>query len=42
VTGTAREIRGRLDAGDDAGATAMLPAERVYPLPPEISARLSA
>ena len=38
----AREIRGRLDAGEDAAAEALLPAERVYPLPVEVAARLGA
>jgi hypothetical protein len=42
VTGLAREIRGRLDAGEDAAAEALLPAERAYPLPAEVAARLGA
>jgi hypothetical protein len=31
VTGLVREIRGHLDAGDEARAAALLPPERVYP-----------
>jgi hypothetical protein len=42
VTALARQIRGRLDAGDETGAAALLPAERVYPLPETIAARLGA
>ncbi|GLW33819.1 DUF4291 domain-containing protein [Actinoplanes regularis] len=42
VTALAREIRGRLDAGDEAGAAALLPVERVYPLPAAIGDRLGA
>ncbi|MEV6842650.1 DUF4291 domain-containing protein [Actinoplanes sp. NPDC051411] len=40
VTGPAREIRARLDAGDEAGAAALLPDERVMPLSPEVAARV--
>jgi Domain of unknown function (DUF4291) len=42
VTGLAHEIKNLVDAGDEAGATALLPAERVYPLPAGIAARLGA
>jgi hypothetical protein len=42
VTGLAREIRGRLDVGDEPGAAALLPAEQLYPLPDSIRARLGA
>ncbi|GIF09115.1 DUF4291 domain-containing protein [Actinoplanes siamensis] len=42
VTEMVREIRGRLDAGDEAGAAGLLPDERVYPLPEAIGARLGA
>ncbi|WP_203743579.1 DUF4291 domain-containing protein [Actinoplanes cyaneus] len=42
VTGLARQIRARLDDGDDDGATALLPRERVYPLPATIGAPLGA
>ncbi|WP_446220185.1 DUF4291 domain-containing protein [Micromonospora sp. IBHARD004] len=36
VTPVAWAIRDRLTAGDDAGAAALLPVERPYPLPPEV------
>jgi hypothetical protein len=42
VTGLARSVRGRLDAGDDVGAAALLPAERAYPLSPAIADRVGA
>ncbi|MBG0568958.1 DUF4291 domain-containing protein [Actinoplanes aureus] len=42
VTGLARDIRGRLDVGDEPGAAALLPAEQLYPLPDSIRARLGA
>ncbi|KUL27586.1 DUF4291 domain-containing protein [Actinoplanes awajinensis] len=42
VTGLAREIRGRLAGGDEAGAAALLPVETVYPLPAAIGERLGA
>jgi hypothetical protein len=42
VTDQARSIRARLDRGDGAGAAALLPAERRYPLPAQIAARLGA
>lgn len=42
VTGQARSIRARLDQGDEAGATALLPAERPYPLPGQIATHLGA
>jgi len=38
VTGLAHAVRDRLSADDDAGAGALLPAERVYPLPVEVAA----
>jgi hypothetical protein len=40
VTGSAREIRAHLDAGNESAAAALLPAEKVYPLPEEIAVRL--
>jgi hypothetical protein len=40
VTPLAREIRGRLDAADQAGATALLPPEQPYPLPAELAGPL--
>jgi Domain of unknown function (DUF4291) len=42
VTSLARQIRARLDDEDDDGATALLPRERVYPLPATIGAPLGA
>nr|WP_309245992.1 DUF4291 domain-containing protein [Verrucosispora sioxanthis] len=42
VTGLAHAIRDRLVAGDDAGAAALLPTERAYPLPAEIGAVIGA
>ncbi|MBE1486636.1 DUF4291 domain-containing protein [Plantactinospora soyae] len=42
VTPTAYAIRERLRDGDRAGATALLPAERPYPLPAEIATSISA
>jgi hypothetical protein len=42
VTGLAREIREHLDSDDEAGAAALLPAERPYPLPEPIAARITA
>ncbi|GIE79933.1 hypothetical protein Aph02nite_58830 [Actinoplanes philippinensis] len=42
VTPLAREIRARLDAGDDDAAGALLPVERPYPLPAPIAAHLGA
>ncbi|MFV2085357.1 DUF4291 domain-containing protein [Micromonospora sp. LOL_021] len=42
VTGLAHAVRDRLSAGDDAGAAALLPAERVYPLPVEVAAVIGA
>ncbi|MFI1996534.1 DUF4291 domain-containing protein [Actinoplanes sp. NPDC020271] len=42
VTEPAREIRARLDDGDEDGASALLPVERVYPLPAAIGAALGA
>lgn len=41
VTGLAREIRSRLDDGDELGAAGLLPGERVYPLPASIGAALN-
>jgi hypothetical protein len=40
VTGLARQIHELVRAGDDAGATALLPAEKPYPLPGTITTRL--
>jgi hypothetical protein len=42
VTPLVREIRGHLDAGDEEAAGALLPAERPYPLPALIAARVGA
>lgn len=42
VTGVAHTIRDRLVAGDDAGAAALLPAERAYPLPAEVRTVIGA
>jgi hypothetical protein len=40
VTPLVREIRGLLDADDEAAASALLPVERPYPLPVPIAAHL--
>ncbi|GGR74665.1 hypothetical protein GCM10010169_18220 [Micromonospora fulviviridis] len=37
VTPLARAVHARLTAGDEPGATALLPAERPYPLPAEVA-----
>lgn len=37
VTGLARSVHGRLTDGDEAGASALLPVERPYPLPAEVA-----
>ncbi|MET9300164.1 DUF4291 domain-containing protein [Micromonospora aurantiaca] len=37
VTGLARSVHGRLTDGDEAGAAALLPVERPYPLPVEVA-----
>ena len=42
ITPTVRAIRGLLDAGEHWAATAMVPRERVYPLPPELAAIVGA
>ncbi|MEU8815982.1 DUF4291 domain-containing protein [Actinoplanes sp. NPDC048796] len=42
VTAQAREIRQRLDNGDEPGAAALLPEERVYPLPADVAERIGA
>ncbi|WP_345625000.1 DUF4291 domain-containing protein [Rugosimonospora acidiphila] len=42
VTGTARTIADRVRRGADDEATALLPALRPYPLPPEIGAAIGA
>ncbi|GIF46192.1 hypothetical protein Afe04nite_07310 [Asanoa ferruginea] len=42
VTGTARAIRELLRAGDDTAARALLPVERVYPLPAPVAANIGA
>jgi hypothetical protein len=42
VTPLVREIRERLDAGDETAAAALLPVERPYPLPASIAAHLGA
>jgi hypothetical protein len=42
VTATARAIRARLDAGDDASAEALLPDERPYPLPGAVADAVAA
>jgi hypothetical protein len=41
VTDSARTIRTRLRDGDEAGAAALLPAERPYPLPPAIASHIN-
>ncbi|HXV93436.1 MAG TPA: DUF4291 domain-containing protein [Pseudonocardia sp.] len=42
VTATAHAIKDRLDAGDAAGARALLPDERPYPLPAGVAANIGA
>ncbi|RGC69151.1 hypothetical protein C5N14_09910 [Micromonospora sp. MW-13] len=42
VTATAHAIRAALDAGDDASAEALLPAERPYPLPTGVGDAVAA
>jgi hypothetical protein len=42
VTGTAHAIRDLLRGGDDAGAAALLPPERPYPLPEPVAATIGA
>ena len=42
VTGTAHAIRDLLRDGDDAGAAALLPPERPYPLPETVAATIGA
>jgi uncharacterized protein DUF4291 len=42
VTGLARSIRERLTAGDEAGATELLPTENAYPLPGPIGTAIGA
>lgn len=42
VTALARSVHGRLTAGDEAGAAALLPRERPYPLPPEVARVIDA
>ncbi|KXK59110.1 hypothetical protein AWW66_26040 [Micromonospora rosaria] len=42
VTATARSVRALLAAGDEAAAGAALPAERPYPLPPDVRAAIGA
>lgn len=42
VTPLARRMRGLLDEGDEAAATALLPAERPYPLPEAVRATIGA
>ncbi|GAA1788635.1 DUF4291 domain-containing protein [Luedemannella flava] len=42
VTPLARRIRGRLDAGDEAGARSLLPAERPYDLPSPVAENIGA
>jgi hypothetical protein len=42
VTDFAQKIHGRLTSGDDAGARALLPVERPYPLPAEIGTVVGA
>ncbi|MFG1722334.1 DUF4291 domain-containing protein [Micromonospora chalcea] len=37
VTGLARSVHGRLTDGDEAGAAALLPVERPYPLPADVA-----
>ncbi|GAA4509379.1 DUF4291 domain-containing protein [Actinoallomurus oryzae] len=42
LTPTVRRIRRLLDDGDTRRASALLPRERVYPLPPELARRIGA
>jgi hypothetical protein len=42
ITPTVGTIRAALDAGDEAAAMAQLPAERPYPLPPDLAATIGA
>jgi hypothetical protein len=42
VTPLVREIRGRLDEGDETAAAALLPVERPYPLPDPIASLVGA
>jgi hypothetical protein len=42
VTGTAHAVRDLLRAGDEAGASALVPDERPYPLPAEVAAIIGA
>lgn len=42
VTPTARAIRERLDAGDEAAAEGLLPPERPYPLPAQVAEVIGA
>ena len=42
VTGLAHAVHARVTAGDDAGAAALLPAERPYPLPAAVAAVIGA
>ena len=42
VTAVAQAVRGRLVAGDEAGAAGLLPVERPYPLPAAIAAVVGA
>ncbi|GAA3778496.1 hypothetical protein GCM10022379_51880 [Micromonospora maritima] len=37
VTALARSVHERLTEGDEPAATALLPVERPYPLPPEVA-----
>lgn len=42
VTPVVRAARDRLTTGDDAGAAALLPVERPYPLPPDVARVIDA
>ncbi|MDG4801269.1 DUF4291 domain-containing protein [Micromonospora sp. WMMD980] len=42
VTVLARTVHDRLTTGDEAGAAALLPVERPYPLPPEVARAVDA
>ena len=42
VTASARRIHDLVRGGDESAATALLPAERPYPLPAELTARIAA
>jgi hypothetical protein len=42
VTDVARTVHARLRNGDETGATAVLPRERPYPLPPDIATVINA